>query len=186
LSAAKWWLSGGAAVGALIAAIVEGRWAIVLAVSAASLGVISWVLEKVLDRRRIAGTWPARFFRSRRAALVRTLKASGHGILTVSYVPAKMDARIFAEYLHDLLEEAGWQTSVGALYWTPNAELIGLELRTTAMFPDSPALAVLRKEMRALGFRVTTITEAGSPMETAKLIVGERPSQNFLFSPDLF
>ena len=175
LSAVKWWLSGATAVTALVATAFSGRAAILLTVSGGVLSVVSWILEKVVERRSALTTWPHQFQQGQRAALVRTLEASGRGVITVAYVRTNDDARVFAEYLGSVLSEAGWQTTIGALYWTPNPEPIGLELRITAMFPLTPPLAILRRELRRLGFQVTQTTDTESPMEVGRLIIGGRP-----------
>jgi hypothetical protein len=176
LSGVKWWVGGAGLVAALIGYFLDGRLAVLFAGSGTTLALVAWALERATERRRAATTWPHRLDPRQRTSLTHVLQAAGPEIVAIHYVRANGDARAFAESLHALLSEVGWLTTVNVLFWTPVSEVVGLELRTTAMFPLSPALAILRRELTMLGFRVTETKDEDSPMTMAILLVGERPS----------
>jgi hypothetical protein len=176
----KFWTAGAVAILALGHLLAGDRLPFTVALPAvlAVLAVVAWGLEWFAKRRRAAETWPRRLNSKLRRAIERAIKAGllspGDSPIEIRYVPGREDARTFAEQLHRLLYKAGWRATVGAVFWTLDGEVVGLEMQTGGMFPMTPVISALSRALSSLGFPVRQ-TNNKSPMTAPTLVVGDRP-----------
>jgi len=173
LSKAKWWVTGIVCFATLADRLLGDRLPYPVLLFGATCAIFAWLLDWFVQRRQRSERWPERLDPKQRDAIMRAVKAVGEGVVAVRYVRGSDEARIFAEHLHGLIMDAGWLVTVDPCFWIEDRDFSGLELIVGGMFPMSPGLAALSRELSLLGFRIT-VTDNKSPMTVGTIVVGAR------------